>query len=71
MANKPRNYSINTLRKIIKVQEITLKHTQRGVTQQYVFDNIINPDFYICQSSYYEYLRTPAKALLKKRLKSN
>ena len=64
--NKSRKYNINTLRKMIKVQDITLEHTRRGITQQWVYDNIILQDFYICQSTYYEYLRTPAKALLKK-----
>jgi len=58
-------YNVNYLRKIITVQDITLEHTRRGVTQQWVFDNIVNPQFFISQSTYYRYLRIPAKALIK------
>lgn len=62
---KIKRNSKNRLKRIIKIQEITLEHTKRGITQQWVFDNIIHPNFFICQSTYYDYLSTPAKKLLK------
>lgn len=60
-----KKYNKNRLARIVKIQDVTLEHTRRGVTQQWVFDNIVHPTYFICQSTYYEYLRTPAKQILK------
>ncbi|MBE9468994.1 MAG: hypothetical protein IMY72_11845 [Bacteroidetes bacterium] len=61
----------NRLKRIVKIQNITLENTKKGVTQQWVYDNLIYPQFFISQSTYYEYLRIPAKALLHKYDKNN
>jgi hypothetical protein len=55
----------NLLKRIIEIQDITLEHTNRGVTQEWVFRNIIAPRFYISKSTYYNYLGFPAKRELK------
>lgn len=56
----------NRLKRIIAVQDVTLEHTAKGVTQEWVYINIIYPRYYICRRTFYEYLRTNAKAELKK-----
>lgn len=66
MAKKERKYRETTLRKIIRVQEITLQHTRKGVTQKWVFENLIKDQFYIQnERTYYQYLALNAKKLLK------
>lgn len=56
----------NILNRIIDVQNITIEHTRRGVTQQWVYDHIIFPQYRISIGTYYNYLATNAKAELKK-----
>lgn len=58
----------NILPKIIAVQEITLEYTRKGVTQEWVFNNIIYPDIKLRMSrrTYYNWLGTNAKQELKK-----
>ena len=56
----------NLLIKMIKVQDITLEHTARGVPQEWVYNNVIKPNFFISRMTYYKYLRCNAKAELKK-----
>lgn len=57
---------VNILNRIIDVQTITIEHTKRGVTQQWVYDNIIFPQYRISIGTYYSYLGCNAKAELKK-----
>lgn len=56
----------NILKRIIEVQNITLEHTKRGVSQKWVYENIIFPCFYLSPATYYNYLAMNAKAELKK-----
>lgn len=51
---------------MVVIQNITLEHTSRGVTQEWVYKNIIKPTYFISRATYYSYLRTPAKAEIKK-----
>lgn len=53
--------------KMIRVQEITLEHTRKGITQEWVFQNIIKEKFFINRSAYYKYLGTNAKKLIKEQ----
>ena len=55
----------NILQRICEIQRITLEHTSRGVTQKWVYDNVIFPRFLISQTTYYKYLATPAKRELR------
>jgi hypothetical protein len=52
---------VNILNKIIEVQELTLSLTRRGVTQEWVYKNLIYPKFYLSRTTYYKYLSTNAK----------
>jgi hypothetical protein len=54
----------NILKRIVEIQKITLEHTSKGVTQVYVYENIIKPRFFISVSTYYSYLSMNAKKML-------
>ena len=56
----------NILKRIIEVQNITLEHTKCGLTQKWVYENIIYPRFLISIATYNNYLAVNAKAELKK-----
>lgn len=55
----------NILRRMIDVQNITLEHTQKGVTQEWVFIKVIQPQYRISRKTFYTYLGSPAKRELK------
>jgi hypothetical protein len=61
--------SKNHLKKVVRVQNITLEYTQKGVTQAWVYKNIIQPNFFISERTYARYLAKPAKKQLKELLK--
>lgn len=62
MAYNRRNY----LNRVIKIQTIVLEHKKKGVTQQWIYDNLIFPTFGISIGTFYIYLACNAKAELKK-----
>lgn len=57
---------INLLTLMVDVQNIVLEHTQRGVTQEHVYREIVYPTYRISRRTFYSYLSTPAKSDLKK-----
>lgn len=58
----------NLLGRMIEIQQITLSYTNKGVSQEWVLNNIINTDPIrrISRRTFYSYLATPAKMQLKK-----
>ncbi|MDN5291783.1 MAG: hypothetical protein PWQ06_2022 [Anaerophaga sp.] len=44
------------LQRIVSIQEITLEHTRRGVSQEYVYQNFIKPVYHISRRTFYRYL---------------
>ena len=56
----------NILKRMTEIQDITLEHTRRGVTQEWVYKNVIYPRFVISRATYYTYLSYPAKMELKR-----
>jgi hypothetical protein len=58
----------NLLSRIIEIQDITLAHTNKGVTQEWVYKNIIYPRFYIARVTYYKYMGINAKKELPELL---
>lgn len=56
----------NILKRMVEIQDITLEHTRRGVTQEWVYRNVIYPRFVISRATYYAYLSHPAKMELKR-----
>lgn len=61
----PEVYRKHTLLKAIKVQNITLEHTRKGVTQEWVYSHLIKDSFFISKRTYNRYLGLNAKKLLK------
>jgi hypothetical protein len=51
----------NILTRIIEIQNITLEHTRRGVTQEWVYQNIVFPTYHISKTTYYSYMASTAK----------
>lgn len=54
----------NKLERICEIQRITLDHTRRGVTQKWVYDNVVRPRFLISIATFYNYLGIPARKQL-------
>jgi hypothetical protein len=61
----------NILKRIVDVQNLTIEHTSRGVTQIWVYEHIIYPRFLISLSTYYTYLSINAKNELKHEKERN
>jgi hypothetical protein len=57
---------ILTLKKIVEVQEITLREKRRGASQQWVYEHLIKDQYFISYSTYNRYLSRNAKAELRK-----
>lgn len=55
----------NTLIKMVRVQDIVLEHKKHGVTQLYVYENIVKDMFVISYSTFNRWLSYPAKHELK------
>lgn len=51
--------------RIIEIQNETLRHTNRGITQKWVYDNVIYPRYRISRSTYNGYLGINAKRELE------
>lgn len=58
----------NLLTRVGWIQDITLEHTRRGVTQEWVYNNIIFPTYRISRRTYYNYLSINARKELGKLL---
>lgn len=50
---------------MVRVQDIVLEHKRHGVTQLYVYENIIKDMFVISYSTFNRWLSYPAKHELK------
>ena len=51
----------NLLNKIIEIQKTTLEQQAKGVTQKWIYENIIHTTYCISRATYYSYLGTNAK----------
>lgn len=61
---------VNLLRKMVEIQDITLEHQRRGVSNDWTYQNVIQPKYLISRSTYYQYLATNARKELKELLKN-
>lgn len=61
----------NTLKKMVRVQDIVLEQKKKGVTQVFVYENIIKDMFLISYATFNRWLAYPAKAELKHGKKKN
>lgn len=55
----------NTLLKMIRVQDIVLEQKKRGVSQLFVYKNLIRDTYLISYSTFNRWLAYPAKQELK------
>lgn len=55
----------NTLIKMVRVQDIVQEHKKHGVTQLYVYENIIKEMYVISYATFNRWLSYPAKLELK------
>lgn len=56
----------NRLRRIVQIQDLVLEHKRRGVTQLWVYENIVWPQYRISISCFKEYLSINAKRELQR-----
>ncbi len=56
----------NILKRIVDIQNIVLDHTSKGVSQEWIFTNMVAPSYHISRSTFYSYLSVNAKLELKK-----
>lgn len=61
----------NILKRIVEIQNLTLEHTSRGVTQVWVYEHVIQPRFVISVRTYYNYLNINAKRILNESEKQS
>lgn len=53
------------LKKIIEIQDIVLKEKSRGVSQAWIYRNMISNTYYISESTFNNYLSVNAKRELE------
>lgn len=55
----------NLLKRIVDIQNITLEYKKKGVTQKWIYENVITPKYHISRTTYYNYLASEAKKFLR------
>jgi len=51
----------NFLIKVINIQQIQIDYNKKGVTNEFIFDNIIQPRYFISRTTFYNYLTINAR----------
>ncbi len=59
------------LEKIIDVQNLTLEHKRRGVTQTWIYENLVKRQYGISKSTYDKWLCRNAKKELSELVNKN
>lgn len=59
----------NLLRRIIEIQDLTLRYKSDGRTQTWIYRHIIAPEYYISWSTYNNYLSRNAKKEMREAMK--
>ena len=54
------------LKKIIEIQEVTLREKRHGASQQWVYEHVIKDHYFISYSTFNRYLARNAKAEIKR-----
>lgn len=57
----------NFLKRVIAIQDVTMKYKQIGLSQVEIFKRHIEPHWSISKSTYDRYLALPAKRILKQK----
>lgn len=61
----------NLLKRIIEIQDVTLREKERGASQSWIYDNIIYERYMISRSTFNRYLGIAAKREIKKNAVQN
>jgi len=55
----------NFLEKVLAVQTVYLEYSAKGSTDKWIFENLIEKNFFISKRTFYNYLTIPASRELK------
>ena len=61
MAFNKRNFLI----KVLTIQEITMQHQNKGVTKTWIYENIIQKNYFISRVTFFNYLNINARKELR------
>ena len=56
----------NFYEKVIDIQDVVLEHSKKGVSQKWIYENIVYPQYRISRATFYNYLGLNAKAKLRR-----
>lgn len=56
----------NMLLRVQAVQELYKEHQANGATNEWIFNNVVYPRFFISRTTFYKYLSIPATRELKR-----
>lgn len=56
---------INTLHRVIEIQNLVLAGKKKGFTQKHIYETMIYPKYFISYTSFNRYLSYPAKQELR------
>lgn len=62
--------NILTLKRIIAVQNVVIAYRKKGVTQKWIYENVIAETFFISKSTFDRYMCSRAKHELNKILQN-
>lgn len=57
---------LNILKRILEIQGIVLSYKNRGISQEWIYNNDIYPKYLISRTTFYSYLACNARAEIKK-----
>jgi len=55
----------NFLMKVLVIQQITIDHQAKGVTKEWIYENIIFHNYFISRGTYFNYLTVNARKQLR------
>ncbi len=59
----------NLLNRVIAIQNLVLEGQKKGITQKWIYENVVYPQFLISYSTFNNFLAMPAKNELDKLVK--
>lgn len=65
MNKKLLHKKLNYYKRVLNIQEIYLSYSDKGISNQWIYLNVIYPTYRIGRSTFYEYLTENAKGKIK------
>lgn len=63
-------HNILTLKRIVAVQNVVLEYRKKGVSQKWIYENVIAETFFISKSTFDRYMCSRAKHELNKLMEN-